>query len=63
MSNCVSHSGFGADGGRRMSSLALLAEFAIDDPDVDLHHDTAEICRAIERDGMIGLDGAAFDGE
>ncbi len=41
----------------------MIAEFAVDDPDDDLGEDTTAICRTIERDGMIAVDGGLFDDE
>ena len=40
----------------------LMTRFAVDDLDDELRTDTAAICRRIERDGMIGLEDALFDG-
>jgi hypothetical protein len=36
---------------------------AVDDLDDELRTDTAAICRRIEREGMIGLEDAMFDGQ
>jgi hypothetical protein len=58
----VSHHNQTARTSEWSASLLLMTQSAVDDHDDELRTDTAAICRRIEREGMIGLEAAVFDG-